>query len=219
MCRTGSIKHVDVSKNLDADGDDLTRQMIGVSLSEWSPSLVWFSPADDFGLHSAGRACVTLYSADCTGVCWNVAEERAVTGQPGISHSLCPSGVFFLFCMFCILFSYMLMRPRVLMWAGLLLPGCQMQGRDVWQGCSHAPGLLPWNTTIVILINLYTPLIQHVLTRVFNDLQIAASRMEPNHFLMWILLRFELFDYFNGNFSSNDQVMIFAFILETMWCC
>ncbi|CAG10577.1 unnamed protein product, partial [Tetraodon nigroviridis] len=36
-------------------------------------------------------------------------------------------------------------------------------------------------------------------------LQIAASRMEPNHFLMWILLRFELFDYFNGGFSSKDQ--------------
>ncbi|XP_061600229.1 E3 ubiquitin-protein ligase UBR1 [Cololabis saira] len=36
-------------------------------------------------------------------------------------------------------------------------------------------------------------------------LQIAASKMDPNHFLMLILLRFELFEYFNGSFSSNDQ--------------
>ncbi|KAM9356224.1 E3 ubiquitin-protein ligase UBR1 isoform 2-T2 [Pholidichthys leucotaenia] len=36
-------------------------------------------------------------------------------------------------------------------------------------------------------------------------LQIAASKMDPNHFLMLILLRFELFDYFNGNCSSKAQ--------------
>ncbi|CAJ1073672.1 E3 ubiquitin-protein ligase UBR1 [Xyrichtys novacula] len=36
-------------------------------------------------------------------------------------------------------------------------------------------------------------------------LQITASKMDPNHFLMLILLRFELFDYFNGNCSSKDQ--------------
>uniref|UniRef100_A0A4W6F8I0 E3 ubiquitin-protein ligase n=1 Tax=Lates calcarifer TaxID=8187 RepID=A0A4W6F8I0_LATCA len=36
-------------------------------------------------------------------------------------------------------------------------------------------------------------------------LQIAASKMDPNHFLMLILLRFELFDFFNGNCSSKDQ--------------
>ncbi|KAG7238534.1 hypothetical protein INR49_030807, partial [Caranx melampygus] len=36
-------------------------------------------------------------------------------------------------------------------------------------------------------------------------LQIAASKMDPNHFLMLILLRFELFDYFNGSCSSKDQ--------------
>ncbi|XP_069008290.1 E3 ubiquitin-protein ligase UBR1 isoform X1 [Embiotoca jacksoni] len=36
-------------------------------------------------------------------------------------------------------------------------------------------------------------------------LQIAASKMDPNHFLMLILLRFELFEYFNGNCSSKDQ--------------
>ncbi|XP_058471362.1 E3 ubiquitin-protein ligase UBR1 isoform X1 [Solea solea] len=36
-------------------------------------------------------------------------------------------------------------------------------------------------------------------------LQIAASTMDPNHFLMLILLRFELFDYFNGSCSSKDQ--------------
>lgn len=30
--------------------------------------------------------------------------------------------------------------------------------------------------------------------------------MDPNHFLIWILLRFELFDYFNGSCSSKDQV-------------
>lgn len=34
--------------------------------------------------------------------------------------------------------------------------------------------------------------------------------MDPNHFLMWILLRFELFDYFNGSCSSKDQVFDFA---------
>lgn len=38
-------------------------------------------------------------------------------------------------------------------------------------------------------------------------LQIAASKMDPNHFLMLILLRFELFDHFNGSYSSKDQVM------------
>ncbi|KAM9341690.1 E3 ubiquitin-protein ligase UBR1 [Symphorus nematophorus] len=36
-------------------------------------------------------------------------------------------------------------------------------------------------------------------------LQITASKMDPNHFLMLILLRFELFDYFNGSCSSKDQ--------------
>lgn len=36
--------------------------------------------------------------------------------------------------------------------------------------------------------------------------QIAASKMDPNHFLMLVLLRFELFDYFNGSCSSKDQV-------------
>ncbi|XP_029982287.1 E3 ubiquitin-protein ligase UBR1 [Sphaeramia orbicularis] len=36
-------------------------------------------------------------------------------------------------------------------------------------------------------------------------LQIAASKMDANHFLMLILLRFELFDYFNGSCSSKDQ--------------
>ncbi|XP_028250959.1 E3 ubiquitin-protein ligase UBR1 isoform X2 [Parambassis ranga] len=36
-------------------------------------------------------------------------------------------------------------------------------------------------------------------------LQIAASKMDPNHFLMLILLRFELFDYFNGSTPSKDQ--------------
>lgn len=30
--------------------------------------------------------------------------------------------------------------------------------------------------------------------------------MDANHFLMLILLRFELFDYFNGSCSSKDQV-------------
>uniref|UniRef100_A0A8C2HB72 E3 ubiquitin-protein ligase n=1 Tax=Cyprinus carpio TaxID=7962 RepID=A0A8C2HB72_CYPCA len=36
-------------------------------------------------------------------------------------------------------------------------------------------------------------------------LQIAASKMDPNHFLMLVLLRFELFDIFNDNSSSKDQ--------------
>uniref|UniRef100_A0A665WTG0 E3 ubiquitin-protein ligase n=1 Tax=Echeneis naucrates TaxID=173247 RepID=A0A665WTG0_ECHNA len=34
----------------------------------------------------------------------------------------------------------------------------------------------------------------------------AASKMDPNHFLMLILLRFDLFDYFNGSSSSKDQI-------------
>ncbi|XP_076014612.1 E3 ubiquitin-protein ligase UBR1 [Genypterus blacodes] len=36
-------------------------------------------------------------------------------------------------------------------------------------------------------------------------LQIAAAKMDSNHFIMLILLRFELFDYFNGGGSSKDQ--------------
>ncbi|KAF7658034.1 hypothetical protein LDENG_00018910 [Lucifuga dentata] len=36
-------------------------------------------------------------------------------------------------------------------------------------------------------------------------LQIAASKIDPNHFIMLTLLRFELFDYFNGSGSSKDQ--------------
>ncbi|XP_047466918.1 E3 ubiquitin-protein ligase UBR1 [Mugil cephalus] len=36
-------------------------------------------------------------------------------------------------------------------------------------------------------------------------LQIAASKMDANHFLMLILLRFELFEYFNGSCTSKDQ--------------
>ncbi|XP_054652195.1 E3 ubiquitin-protein ligase UBR1 isoform X2 [Dunckerocampus dactyliophorus] len=36
-------------------------------------------------------------------------------------------------------------------------------------------------------------------------LQIAASRMDGNHFLMLILLRFELFNFFNGSCSSRDH--------------
>lgn len=44
--------------------------------------------------------------------------------------------------------------------------------------------------------------------------------MDPNHFLMWILLRFELFDYFNGSCSSKDQVFAFTTIhLEEMSHC
>ncbi|XP_051723621.1 E3 ubiquitin-protein ligase UBR1 [Ctenopharyngodon idella] len=39
-------------------------------------------------------------------------------------------------------------------------------------------------------------------------LQIAASKMNPNHFLMLVLLRFELFDIFNGNCSSKDQEVL-----------
>ncbi|XP_056623407.1 E3 ubiquitin-protein ligase UBR1 isoform X2 [Triplophysa dalaica] len=39
-------------------------------------------------------------------------------------------------------------------------------------------------------------------------LQIAASKMDPNHFLMLILLRFELFEMFNGNCSSKDQEVL-----------
>lgn len=43
-----------------------------------------------------------------------------------------------------------------------------------------------------------------------TKLQIAASKMDANHFIMLILLRFELFDYFNGSGSSKDQVRIIS---------
>uniref|UniRef100_A0A8C4ENI4 E3 ubiquitin-protein ligase n=1 Tax=Dicentrarchus labrax TaxID=13489 RepID=A0A8C4ENI4_DICLA len=65
-------------------------------------------------------------------------------------------------------------------------------------------------------------------------LQIAASKMDPNHFLMLILLRFELFDYFNGSCSSKDQrcstslssslvqstnqTLLFGWIGIMLWC-
>ncbi|XP_062863007.1 E3 ubiquitin-protein ligase UBR1 [Trichomycterus rosablanca] len=39
-------------------------------------------------------------------------------------------------------------------------------------------------------------------------LQIAASKMDPNHFIMLLLLRFELFEVFNGNSSSKDQDLL-----------
>ncbi|KAG9336563.1 hypothetical protein JZ751_002910 [Albula glossodonta] len=39
-------------------------------------------------------------------------------------------------------------------------------------------------------------------------LQIAASKMDPNHFLMLILQRFELFEVFNGSCSSKDQEIL-----------
>ncbi|KAJ7990733.1 hypothetical protein DPEC_G00289980 [Dallia pectoralis] len=39
-------------------------------------------------------------------------------------------------------------------------------------------------------------------------LQIAASKMDPNHFVMLILLRFELFDVFNGSHPSKDQELL-----------
>uniref|UniRef100_A0A4W4H9P8 E3 ubiquitin-protein ligase n=1 Tax=Electrophorus electricus TaxID=8005 RepID=A0A4W4H9P8_ELEEL len=39
-------------------------------------------------------------------------------------------------------------------------------------------------------------------------LQIAASKMDPNHFIMLILMRFELFEVFNGNGSTKDQDLL-----------
>ncbi|KAG7466311.1 hypothetical protein MATL_G00163480 [Megalops atlanticus] len=39
-------------------------------------------------------------------------------------------------------------------------------------------------------------------------LQIAASKMDPNHFVMLILQRFELFDIFNGSCSTKDQELL-----------
>uniref|UniRef100_A0A8C7CP95 E3 ubiquitin-protein ligase n=1 Tax=Oncorhynchus kisutch TaxID=8019 RepID=A0A8C7CP95_ONCKI len=39
-------------------------------------------------------------------------------------------------------------------------------------------------------------------------LQIAASKMDPNHFIMLILQRFELFDVFNGSLASKDQELL-----------
>lgn len=45
-------------------------------------------------------------------------------------------------------------------------------------------------------------------------LQIAASKMDPNHFLMLILLRFELFEYFNGSRLSKDQASESRLIIQ-----
>uniref|UniRef100_A0A8C9YU16 E3 ubiquitin-protein ligase n=1 Tax=Sander lucioperca TaxID=283035 RepID=A0A8C9YU16_SANLU len=42
----------------------------------------------------------------------------------------------------------------------------------------------------------------------------TASKMDPNHFLMLVLLRFELFDYFNGSCSSKDQVSNTSTIIQ-----
>uniref|UniRef100_A0A3Q2YP77 E3 ubiquitin-protein ligase n=1 Tax=Hippocampus comes TaxID=109280 RepID=A0A3Q2YP77_HIPCM len=39
-------------------------------------------------------------------------------------------------------------------------------------------------------------------------LQIAASRMDANHFLMLLLLRFELFNFFNGSCCSRDHELL-----------
>ncbi|XP_066551068.1 E3 ubiquitin-protein ligase UBR1 isoform X2 [Amia ocellicauda] len=39
-------------------------------------------------------------------------------------------------------------------------------------------------------------------------LQIAASKLDPNSFLMIILQRFELFDVFNGNITCKDQDLV-----------
>uniref|UniRef100_A0A8C2ZA80 E3 ubiquitin-protein ligase n=1 Tax=Cyclopterus lumpus TaxID=8103 RepID=A0A8C2ZA80_CYCLU len=39
-------------------------------------------------------------------------------------------------------------------------------------------------------------------------LQIAASKMDPNHFLMLVLLRFELFDYFKGSMNKDQDELI-----------
>uniref|UniRef100_A0AAQ4NNA1 E3 ubiquitin-protein ligase n=1 Tax=Gasterosteus aculeatus aculeatus TaxID=481459 RepID=A0AAQ4NNA1_GASAC len=39
-------------------------------------------------------------------------------------------------------------------------------------------------------------------------LQIAASKMDPNHFLMLVLLRFELFDYFKGSINKDQDELI-----------
>lgn len=44
--------------------------------------------------------------------------------------------------------------------------------------------------------------------------------MDANHFLMLILLRFELFDYFNGSCSSKDPVSNTISITQEkmIWC-
>uniref|UniRef100_A0A8C2ZBI4 E3 ubiquitin-protein ligase n=1 Tax=Cyclopterus lumpus TaxID=8103 RepID=A0A8C2ZBI4_CYCLU len=49
-------------------------------------------------------------------------------------------------------------------------------------------------------------------------LQIAASKMDPNHFLMLVLLRFELFDYFKGS-MNKDQASNIPIIIQKKSCC
>lgn len=84
---------------------------------------------------------------------------------------------------------------------GVLLSGCQMQRWDVRQRYHHASGIY------------LAPLVFFLMTYktwqiLYFCLQIAASKMDPNHFVMLILLRFELFEVFNGNCSSKDQVCL-----------
>uniref|UniRef100_A0AAX7URF3 E3 ubiquitin-protein ligase n=1 Tax=Astatotilapia calliptera TaxID=8154 RepID=A0AAX7URF3_ASTCA len=45
---------------------------------------------------------------------------------------------------------------------------------------------------------------------------VTASKMDPNHFLILVLLRFELFDYFNRSCSSKDQLTQWNRLTEEM---
>lgn len=42
--------------------------------------------------------------------------------------------------------------------------------------------------------------------------------MDPNQFIMLVLLRFELFEVFNGNCSSKDQVGLNGVLVEMLTC-
>lgn len=68
-----------------------------VVFSKWTVLTFCPSAAGDLWPHPDGRASSALCGAGCTGLSWNVAEKRALTGQPGILHSLHTQTIAFLF--------------------------------------------------------------------------------------------------------------------------
>lgn len=202
----GAINQVEVSMPI---------HVCWVFLSEWSLSVVFVT--DEFGLHSAGRACVTLRGLGCTGICWNVAEKWAFTGQPGIFNHFYT----WLYSFHSVLWIFLLslMHPWTLMWAGLLLPGCKMQGRDVWQGHSHASGLLQSNTIVVpAVINTYSELCYKWFTdRCLQDGAQPLSHVDPVEIWTVWSLQWKFFKQRPSNhfwFHVKNNVLLIAAVVS-----
>lgn len=64
------------------------------------------SVAGEPGLHPAGRAFSALCGAGCAGLCRNVAEKRALIGQPGTLHSLDVQGIVCILYALCCYFLF-----------------------------------------------------------------------------------------------------------------